>query len=98
VTRSPAKLIEVPVDPATLTDRQRQALEYVRRADRQVHPAEVGLHVGTSVAWATNNGLDVLRALKAKGLVTERAGKRFELSEAGRRAVGTSVQGGEIPF
>jgi ribosomal protein S19E (S16A) len=97
VTLSPAKLIEVAVDPATLTDRQRQALEILARYGHMTG-LELGCELDYHPDYRRTAGLKLLQALKAKGLVTERAGKRFELSPAGRRAVGKSAQTGEIPF
>jgi uncharacterized protein YjhX (UPF0386 family) len=86
----------MPVDPATLKPRQRQALELIARYGHMTG-LELGCELDYHPDYRRTSGLSLLQALKRKGLVTERAGKTFELSPAGRRAVGTSVQSPELP-
>jgi hypothetical protein len=67
--------------PATagLTDRQKTVLDAIGRDGITAH--EAGLAAGANPAWARTNGLEILRALKARGLVVERRNPpRYELA------------------
>lgn len=67
--------------PATegLTNRQKTVLEAIGPDGITAH--EAGIAAGAGPAWARTNGLEVLRALKARGLVVERRNPpRYELA------------------
>lgn len=88
------RLVDVPVDPDTLTDRQQAALEIVRAGTGD--PYWVGRKMGTHAHWAKTAGLSVLRELHRKGLVRRvgHGGGRWALVEGGRAVATESAEQG----
>lgn len=87
------RLMDVPVNPDTLTPRQRSAYEYLRSMGPRTG-AEVGRAIGApNVLWAKTAGLSVLRELHRKGLVRRvgKGGGRWALVEGAAR----TTPGGE---
>lgn len=61
--------------PPKLTGRQADALQHLKAAGPEgITGSELGRALGVSEQWAKSNGLQVLKALKAKGLVEQKRG------------------------
>lgn len=73
-------------DPLGLTPRQRRALDFVHEHE-PIQPEQLGahLHEHAGCAYCEANGRDVLSALRALQLVTQRrAPTRWELTKTAR--------------
>ena len=92
-------LFSVPAGPPKLTERQELALKIVQEHEL-ITPVELGLRMGPSMAYATSNGVGLLKALRKKGLVRQRRidGRMVWEPAGAAKKPDPSNQGREIPF